>query len=92
MSPDGDEGYPGTLSVTVRYTWTESTGLRIDYTATTDKPTVVNLTNHAYFNLSAGASATILDHTLHLLADTFTPVDKGLIPTGELRAVAGHAV
>ena len=89
VSPDGDEGYPGTLSVTVRYTWTESTGLRIDYTATTDKPTVLNLTNHSYFNLSAGASATILDHTLHLLADTFTPVDKGLIPTGELRAVAG---
>ena len=91
VSPDGDEGYPGTLSVTVRYTWTESTGLRIDYTATTDKPTVLNLTNHSYFNLSAGASATILDHTLHLLADTFTPVDKGLIPTGELRAVAGTA-
>lgn len=89
VSPDGDEGYPGTLSVTVRYTWTDANGLRIDYTATTDTPTVLNLTNHSYFNLSAGASATILDHTLHLIADTYTPVDKGLIPTGELRPVAG---
>jgi len=89
VSPDGDEGFPGTLSVTVRYTWTDANGLRIDYTATTDKPTVLNLTNHSYFNLSAGASPTILDHTLHLLADKYTPVDKGLIPTGELRAMAG---
>ena len=89
VSPDGDEGFPGTLSVTVRYTWTDASGLRIDYTATTDKATVVNLTNHSYFNLSAGASATILDHTLHLYADKYTPVDTGLIPTGELRAVAG---
>ncbi len=86
VSPDGDEGFPGTLSVTVRYTWTDANGLRIDYAATTDKPTVLNLTNHSYFNLSAGASPTILDHTLHLLADKYTPVDKGLIPTGELRA------
>jgi len=89
VSPDGDEGFPGTLSVTVRYTWTDANGLRVDYTATTDKPTVLNLTNHSYFNLSAGASPTILDHTLHLMADRYTPVDKGLIPTGELRAVAG---
>jgi aldose 1-epimerase len=89
VSPDGDEGFPGTLSVTVRYTWTDANGLRIDYTATTDKPTVVNLTNHSYFNLSAGTAATVLDHTMQLAADKFTPVDKGLIPTGELRAVAG---
>ena len=89
MSPDGDEGFPGTLSATVRYTWTDANGLRIDYTATTDKPTVLNLTNHSYFNLSAGSAATVLDHTLQLTADKFTPVDKGLIPTGELRPVAG---
>jgi aldose 1-epimerase len=89
VSPDGDEGFPGTLSATVRYTWTDANALRIDYTATTDKPTVINLTNHSYFNLSAGAAATVLDHTLQLAADKFTPVDKGLIPTGELRPVAG---
>jgi aldose 1-epimerase len=89
VSPDGDEGFPGTLSATVRYTWTDANGLRIDYTATTDKPTVINLTNHSYFNLSAGTAATVLDHTMQLAADKFTPVDKGLIPTGELRAVAG---
>jgi aldose 1-epimerase len=89
VSPDGDEGFPGTLSATVRYTWTDANGLRIDYTATTDKPTVLNLTNHSYFNLSAGGASTVLDHTLQLNADKFTPVDKGLIPTGELRPVTG---
>jgi aldose 1-epimerase len=89
VSPDGDEGYPGTLSVTVRYTWTDDNTLRIDYTATTDKPTVVNLTNHSYFNLGGSATPTIGTHVLTLLADRFTPVDKGLIPTGELRSVAG---
>jgi aldose 1-epimerase len=89
VSPDGDEGYPGTLTSTVVYTWTDANALRIDYTATTDKPTVVNLTNHTYFNLSSGAATTILDHELMLASDHFTPVDKGLIPTGELRAVDG---
>jgi aldose 1-epimerase len=89
VSPDGDEGFPGTLTATVVYTWTDASGLRIEYTATTDKPTVVNLTNHAYFNLSSGAARTILDHELMLAADHFTPVDKGLIPTGEIRAVKG---
>jgi aldose 1-epimerase len=89
VSPDGGEGYPGTLSTTVVYTWTDANALRIAYTATTDKPTVVNLTNHTYFNLSSGAASTILDHELELGAEQFTPVDKGLIPTGELRAVKG---
>ena len=89
VSPDGDEGFPGTLTATVVYTWTDDNGLRIDYTATTDKPTVVNLTNHSYFNLSAGAADTIVDHRIQILADRFTPVDKGLIPTGQLRPVDG---
>ncbi len=88
-SPDGEEGYPGTLSVTATYTLTDDNALKIDYMATTDKTTVVNLTNHSYFNLSAGAAETILDHEMLINADTFTPVDGTLIPTGELRPVAG---
>ncbi len=88
-SPDGEENYPGTLSVEVVYTLTGDDALRIDYRATTDKPTVLNLTNHSYFNLSAGAADTIVDHELTLYADYFTPVDATLIPTGELRPVDG---
>jgi aldose 1-epimerase len=89
LSKDGEEGYPGNLSVSVVYTLTDSNELRIDYSATTDKDTVVNLTNHSYFNLSGQDEVDILGHELTLFADKFTPSDKGLIPTGELRSVEG---
>jgi aldose 1-epimerase len=89
VSPDGDQGFPGTLTTQVRYTLSGAT-LRIDYTATTDKTTVVNLTNHAYFNLSGEASGTILDEVLTLNADAFVPVSgPPAIPTGEIRPVTG---
>jgi aldose 1-epimerase len=89
-SAAGEEGYPGTLKVKVTYTLpAEANELRIDYTATTDKDTVINLTNHSYFNLSGDASREIVDHQLLLRAQQFTPVDATLIPTGELRAVRG---
>jgi aldose 1-epimerase len=89
-SADGEEGYPGTLKVKVTYTLpAETKELRIDYEATTDKDTVINLTNHSYFNLSGDASKEIVDHQLLLRAPQFTPVDATLIPTGELRAVHG---
>jgi aldose 1-epimerase len=88
LSKDGEEGYPGDLSVTVRYT-VEGSDLKIDYSATTDKPTVVNLTNHSYFNLAGQGNGTILQEQLQLHASRFTPVDANLIPTGELKPVAG---
>jgi aldose 1-epimerase len=89
LSKDGEEGFPGNLSVDVTYTLNDRNELKIDYAATTDKPTVLNLTNHSYYNLKGQGNGDILDHVVQLSASKFTVVDKDLIPTGELRPVAG---
>lgn len=89
MSKDGEEGYPGNLHVTVVYTLSDENELGIEYNATTDKPTVVNLTNHSYFNLTGNSDNTILNHVVKIDADAYTPVDATLIPTGVLQPVKG---
>lgn len=88
-SKDGEEGYPGNLTVSVTYHLTDDNALKISYTARTDKATPINLTNHSYFNLSAAGNGNILKETLWLNADRYTPTDSTLIPTGELKSVAG---
>jgi len=88
-SPAGEEGVPGTVAVTVTYTLTNSNELRIDYTATTDAATPLNLTNHSYWNLAGAGSGTALDHELKLAAYNYTPTDDTLIPTGQIAAVKG---
>lgn len=88
-SPDGEEGFPGNLDVTVHYWLNNDNSLRVEYEATTDKPTPINLSQHSYFNLGGHDSGTILDHELMIAADHITPVNKGLIPTGQLQPVEG---
>lgn len=89
VSPDMEAGFPGTVTVSVVYTWTDNNEIVMDYTYSTDKKTVVNVTNHAYFNLHGAGNGDILDHVLTLKASAFTPVDSVMIPTGEIRPVAG---
>lgn len=88
-SPDGEENYPGTVQVEAAYTWSDGDALTLELTATTDAPTVVNLTNHCYWNLEGENAGSVLDHKLYLAASRYLPTDSTLIPTGEMAAVAG---
>jgi aldose 1-epimerase len=90
LSKDGEENYPGDVNATVTYRLNDANELRIDYYATTDRDTIINLTNHSYFNLAG--RGTILDHELRIEADAFTPIDETLIPTGEIRSVKGTSM
>jgi aldose 1-epimerase len=92
FSPDGEMGFPGNLYVTVRYTLNNENALVIHYSAMTDKDTVINLTNHSYFNLAGAGNGNVLDQILMINADRFTPLDKTLIPTGEVQSVNGTAL
>jgi aldose 1-epimerase len=89
VSPDGDQGYPGTLTVEVKYSWTDDDRLTLDYSAATDADTIVNLTNHVYFNLNGHADGKITGHTATLFCDKYLPMTPDMIPNGELREVAG---
>jgi aldose 1-epimerase len=89
VSPDMEEGFPGTVNASITYSWTDNNEIVMDYSCTTDKKTVVNVTNHAYFNLHGAGNGDILDHEVTLKASAFTPVDSFMIPTGEIRPVAG---
>ncbi|MBQ8171134.1 MAG: galactose mutarotase [Oscillospiraceae bacterium] len=91
ISPDGEENYPGTVKIAVKYTLTAANGLEIDYTAVSDADTVINLTNHAYFNLKGAGNGDIKDHIVQINSDKYTPVDELLIPTGKLAYVTGTA-
>jgi aldose 1-epimerase len=87
VSPDGDQGFPGALTCSVRYAWSDDDALRLDYTATTDAPTVVNFTNHVYFNLSGDGSRSVADYQLQIPASSYTPLDDASIPTGAIAPV-----
>ncbi len=89
LSPDMEAGFPGTVKASVTYTWTDNNEIVMDYVCSTDKKTVLNITNHAYFNLHGAGNGDILDHMLTIKASAFTPVDSVMIPTGEIRPVAG---
>jgi len=89
VSPDMEEGFPGTVNAAITYTWTDNNEIIMDYVCSTDKKTIVNVTNHAYFNLHGAGNGDILDHVVTIKASAFTPVDSVMIPTGEIRPVAG---